>query len=60
MVVSQGFQFFRQNAWFLKNNRALSNFLCGILHYLINITNLSKKKKKKKKKKPSPYKPILY
>ena len=27
-------QFFRQNIWSLKNNRALSNFLCGILHYL--------------------------
>ena len=29
-----GVQFFRQNTWFLKNNRALSKFLCGILRYL--------------------------
>ena len=41
MVV--GAQFFRQNNLFLKNNRALSKFLCGILHYLISITKLSKK-----------------
>ena len=41
MVV--GAQFFRQNTWFLKNNRALPKFLCGILHYLISITKLSKK-----------------
>ena len=38
-----GAQFFRQNNLFLKNNRALSKFLCGILHYLISITKLSKK-----------------
>ena len=30
--------FFRQNTLFLKNNRALSKFLFGILHYLISIT----------------------
>ena len=35
MVV--GAQSFRRNTWFLKNNLALSKFLCGILHYL-NIT----------------------
>ena len=35
-------------AWFLKNNRALSKFFCGSLHYLISITKLSTKKKKKK------------
>ena len=35
-----GAQFFRQNTLFLKNNRALSKFLCGILHYLISITKL--------------------
>ena len=33
-----GAQFFRQNTWFLKNNRALSKFLCGTLHYLISIS----------------------
>ena len=39
MVVGarQSFQFFRQNTWFLKNNRALSKFLYGILYYLIII-----------------------
>ena len=36
----QSFQFFRQNAWFPENNRALSIFLYGILHYLISITKL--------------------
>ena len=41
MVV--GAQFFRQNTQFLKNNRALSKLSCGILHYLIIITKLSKK-----------------
>ena len=40
MVV--GTHFFRQITLFLKNNRALSKFLCGILHYLISITKLSK------------------
>ena len=40
--VVLGAQFFRQNTWFLKNNRALSKFLCGILRYLISITKLSK------------------
>ena len=33
----QSFQIFRQNTWFLENNRALSKFLYDILHYLINI-----------------------
>ena len=39
MVVGarQGFQFFRQKTWFLKNNRALSKFLYGVLNYLISI-----------------------
>ena len=36
----QRFQFLRQNAWFLENNRALPKFLYGILHYLISITKL--------------------
>ena len=36
----KSFQFFRQNTWFLKNNRALSKFLYGILHHLISITKL--------------------
>ena len=42
MVVGarQNFQFFRQNTWFLENNRALSQFLYWILHYLISITKL--------------------
>ena len=42
MVVGarQSFHFFRQNAWFLEKNRALSKFLYGILHYLISITKL--------------------
>ena len=42
MVVGarQSFQFFRQNTWFLENNRALSKFLYGILHYLISIIKL--------------------
>ena len=34
-------QFLRQDTWFLQNNRDLSKFLCGILHYLISITKLS-------------------
>ena len=38
-----GAQFNRQNTWFLKNNRALSRFLCDILHYFIGSTKLSKK-----------------
>ena len=33
----QSFQIFRQNNWFLKNNRALPKCLYGILHYLISI-----------------------
>ena len=36
----QSFQIFRRNAWFLENNRALSKFLYGILHYLISIIKL--------------------
>ena len=36
----KSFQFFRQNAWFFKNNRALSKFLYGILHYLVKINKL--------------------
>ena len=45
MVVGarQNFQFFRQNARFHKNIRALPIFLHGILHYLISITKLQKK-----------------
>ena len=31
----QSFQFLRQNIWFLENNRALPNFLYGILHQII-------------------------
>ena len=39
MVVGarQNFQFFKQKPWFLENNRAMSEFLYGILHYLITI-----------------------
>ena len=37
VVARQIFQIFRQNTWFLENNRALSKFLYGILHYLIGI-----------------------
>ena len=42
MVVGarQSFQFFRQNTWFLENNRALSEFFYGILHYLISIIKI--------------------
>ena len=36
----QSFQIFRENTWFLENKRALSNFLYGILHYLISIIKL--------------------
>ena len=36
--ASQSFKFFRQNTWFIKNNRALSKCLHGILLYLIRIT----------------------
>ena len=36
----QNFEIFRQNGWFLENSRALSKFLYGILHYLINIIKL--------------------
>ena len=39
MVVGarQTFQFFRQIAWFLGNNRALSEFRYQISHYIISI-----------------------
>ena len=43
----QSFHFFRQNTWFLENNRVLSKFLYGILHYLISITKLSKNQSEK-------------
>ena len=33
----QSFQRFGQNTWFLENNRGLSKFLYGVLHYLISI-----------------------
>ena len=36
----QSSQCFRQNTWFLKNNRALSKLFNKILHYLIGITKL--------------------
>ena len=36
----QIFQIFRQNTWFLENNRILSKILCGILHDLISIIKL--------------------
>ena len=39
-VARQNFQFFRENTWFLKNNRASSNFLFRILYNLISITKL--------------------
>ena len=38
----QSFQFFRQIAWFLGNNRALSKFRYRILYNLISITKLQK------------------
>ena len=46
MVVGarQNFRFFRENTWFLENNRTLSKVRCGILHYLISIIKLLKKK----------------
>ena len=42
MVVGarQNFQTFRQNTWFLKNNRAFSGFSFGILHSFIIIIKL--------------------
>ena len=42
MVVGarQSFHFFLQNTWFVENNRALTTFWYGILHYLIGIINL--------------------
>ena len=33
----QSIEFFRQNTWFLENNRALPKFFYGILHYVISI-----------------------
>ena len=38
--VHQSFYIFRQNNWFLENNRALSKFLYGTLYYLISIIKL--------------------
>ena len=38
--VCQNFKIFRQKTWFLENNRDLSKFLDGILHYLISIIKL--------------------
>ena len=43
------FHIFRQNTWFLKNNKALSRFLYGILHYLISIIKLQLTKSVHKK-----------
>ena len=42
MVVGacQSCKLFRQNTWFLQNDRALSKFLYEILHYLISFTKL--------------------
>ena len=45
----QSFQIVRQNTWLLKNNRPLSKFLYGILHYLISIIKLWQSQPKKKK-----------
>ena len=36
----QSFQIFRQNTWYLINNRILTKLLYGILHYLISIIKL--------------------
>ena len=36
----QSFQIFRQNTWFLKDNRAFSKVLHWILHYLISTIKL--------------------
>ena len=36
-------QFSKQNISFLENNRSLSKFLYGVLHYLISIIKLQKK-----------------
>ena len=36
----QSFKIFWQNTWFLENNKAVSKFLYGILHYLISIIKL--------------------
>ena len=38
--VCQTLQFFRQIAWFLRNNRTLSKFKYWILHFLIGIIKL--------------------
>ena len=40
VAARQSFQIFRQNTWFLQNNRALSKFLYEILHYLITVIKL--------------------
>ena len=44
----QSFQILRQNTWFLKNNRALSKFLYGILHHLISTIKLKQNQSIKK------------
>ena len=36
----QSFQIFRQNTWFLENNRALPKLFYGILYYLISTIKL--------------------
>ena len=38
----QSFQYFRQIAWFLRNNRAVRKFWYWILYNLISITKLCK------------------
>ena len=38
----QNFQFFKQKLWFLENNRALSKFSYGILHYQIRSSYIHK------------------
>ena len=44
----QSFQIFKQNTWFLENNKALPKFLYGILHYLISIIKLQQNQSIKK------------
>ena len=39
-VSTKGCSRFFLNIWFLENDRALSKFLFGILHYLISIIKL--------------------
>ena len=40
LKLVKSFQFFKQSAWFHENNRAMSKFLYGILHYLFSIIKL--------------------